>query len=506
MGFRVRPREDRRRRFVLDVTPVQIASAGEVQGSFTTLHLCPTARRFVFDLAFDLPRRGRVFVGEAGRNIVGQYASKKTCKYRRSMSRISHAKKTIRRLTMYQFLHISSYSRIGSKMKSGSHSVKTIVNEAVREIHSTPHIENPEAPKYIYGKPLELLGERCEEWANSLQDAAGKKTRKDALCLLAGVMSAPAEIEPAAWEKLRADTVGWLQKKYGDRLHSVIEHTDEANPHLHFYIVPKPGERFDQVHDGKRAAAAIKNESKGSQNKAYIGAMRGLLDDFHSEVGMPNGMLRYGPRRRRLSRDAWKQELEQGRALKKALEGSQAVREAALKDAGKMISDACVKIAEVEAAAVAKGESLGRVEFARRNLLGKVVDMVTGLARDNVTMKSQLSDARDVASGWEAKAEEYYQGFKKFFGIAKKMKPRVQELEIDVNVLSGQVGRLKKDLEREKTNSLRLANDLSATTYKLSSKQQLLDMYEARENKGNKPNFVKSMPLEVESIPLEVYR
>ena len=59
-------------------------------------------------------------------------------------------------------------------MKSGAHSVKTIVDEAVREFNSTPHIENPQAPKYIYGKPLELLGERCEEWADSLLDASGK--------------------------------------------------------------------------------------------------------------------------------------------------------------------------------------------------------------------------------------------------------------------------------------------------------------------------------------------
>jgi len=392
---------------------------------------------------------------------------------------------------MIQFLHIESYSRAGSKLKTGSHSLRTIVNEAVREFHSTPHIEKPQAPKYIYGKPLESLEERCEEWADSLRNETGRKTRKDALCLLAGVMSAPAEIEPAAWEKLRSDTVGWLQEKYGERLHAVIEHTDEANPHLHFYVVPNPGEKFDQVHDGKRAVAEVKNELKGVQNKAYRAAMRGMQDDFHAEVGMPNGMLRYGPRRRRLTRDEWKQEREQGKALKVALEGSQAVREAARKDAGKMISDARVKIAEVEAAAIAKGESLGRVEFARRNLFGKVVDMATGLARDNAALRSQLSDARHAAAGWKTKAAEYHEGFKKFFGIAKKMKPRVEELETDVNVLGGQVRRLKKDLEQEKTNSSQLANNLSATKYQLDSKQRLLEMYEERE----KPAFDKSMSL-----------
>lgn len=365
-------------------------------------------------------------------------------------------------------------------MKTGAHSVKTIVNEAVREIHSTPHIENPQAPKYIHGKSLELLEDRCEEWADSMRDASGKKTRKDALCLLAGVMSAPAEIEPA-WGKLRSDMVKWLQEKYGERLHAVIEHTDEANPHLHFYVVPNLGERFDQVHDGKRAAAAMKNEPKGLQNKAYRAAMRDMQDDFHSGVGMPNGMLRYGPRKRRLSRDEWKQEQEQGKSLKTALEGSQAVRAAALEDAGKMISKAKRKIAQIEAAAVAEGESKGRVEFARRSFFGKVVDMATGLARDNAALRSQLSEARHEASGWKAKAAEYHKGFKRFFGIAKKMRPRLETLETDVNVLGGQVVRLKKDLEHEKNKSSELASDLSSAKCGLINRSELLEYYQREE-------------------------
>lgn len=398
---------------------------------------------------------------------------------------------------MYQFLHIEPYSLSASKKKKDGHSVRSIVAEAVREPGNYPHVANPQQPKYIYGQSLELLEDRCAAWGDSIRDASGKKTRKDALCLLTGIVTAPNTMEPADWEKLRSDAVEWLQEKYGERLHAVIEHTDEKHPHVHFYVVPNPGERFDQVHDGKRAAAMVKGEPKKAQNLAYIGAMREFLDDFHQKVGMPNGMLRVGPRKRRLSREEWRQEKEQGQALKTALTASQEVRAKALKDSQHMLSDAKGKAAGIEAAAVAKGESLGRIEFAQKSFFGKLVDMTTGLARDNAALRSQLSDARNAASGWKAKAAEYHQGFKRFFGMAKKMKPKLEELETDVTVLSGQVGRLKKDLEQERVNASELANSLSAVTYKLESKQRLLELYEEREAESNKPAFGRSMPLGV---------
>ena len=67
-----------------------------------------------------------------------------------------------------------------------------------------------------------------------------------------------------------------LKTKYGDNLKSVVEHTDEAYPHLHFYVVPKLGDRFDSVHDGYRAANEAKAQGlkKGAQNGAYKSAMK----------------------------------------------------------------------------------------------------------------------------------------------------------------------------------------------------------------------------------------
>ncbi|NOL74620.1 mobilization protein, partial [Klebsiella pneumoniae] len=98
----------------------------------------------------------------------------------------------------------------------------------------------------------------------------GHATRKDALCLLAGIVSAPKDIAPEAWEAFQRDSVGWLQGKYGKALRTVIAHHDESHPHLHFYVIPEAGNRFESVHQGRLAAAEVKAQGgvKGLQNQA----------------------------------------------------------------------------------------------------------------------------------------------------------------------------------------------------------------------------------------------
>lgn len=55
------------------------------------------------------------------------------------------------------------------------------------------------------------------------------------------------------WDEYKNDAIAFLSNKYGKKLVSVIEHTDEANPHFHFYVIQDPGKRFDLIHDGKKA-------------------------------------------------------------------------------------------------------------------------------------------------------------------------------------------------------------------------------------------------------------
>ena len=126
----------------------------------------------------------------------------------------------------------------------------------------------------------------------------------------------PAE-QRQDWPRFREATVAWLREQYGERLRSVVEHTDEAHPHLHFYAVPLPGERFEVLHPGRQAAAkkAQQGAKKGAQNAAYKAAMVGWQDDFQNAVAAHFALTRRGPGKRRLTRGAWKAEQEQARSL-----------------------------------------------------------------------------------------------------------------------------------------------------------------------------------------------
>ena len=147
-------------------------------------------------------------------------------------------------------------------------------------------------------------------------DKQGRKLRKDGHCLLAGVISLPND-QKENWDSFKKRSIKWLQQQYGERLKTVVEHLDEKHPHLHFYCVAKPGERFEVLHQGQQAAQKAKEAGKvkGEQNKAYIEAMRAFQDVFSKAVAQIYGLARLGPGRRRLTRDQWKAEQKQAEIL-----------------------------------------------------------------------------------------------------------------------------------------------------------------------------------------------
>ena len=213
----------------------------------------------------------------------------------------------------YQFLHVESYSRVKSKQGAGKLNVAEVIAEANRDPGNCPHVEHPKPPVPVFGD-LKKVEVEVQEWAGSMTDARGHKLRKDAQCLLAGVISLPREQEED-WEAFKKASLLWLKKKYGNTLKAVVAHEDEAHPHLHFYCVPEKGERFESIHEGKAAALLLKQEKKGVQNLAYIQAMRGLQDDFGHQVGQRFGLTRLGPGRRRLTRAQHQAEKAQAKAL-----------------------------------------------------------------------------------------------------------------------------------------------------------------------------------------------
>ncbi|WP_080289679.1 plasmid recombination protein [Burkholderia cenocepacia] len=226
----------------------------------------------------------------------------------------------------YQFIHVDAYGREGSSQtktstnKHGakvttttkSRSAKEILAEQWRESGACPHIKEPRKPGLLYGvPPMEVLP-LIDQWADQAKDAQGRKLRKDGNCALIGVASLPREMEDN-FPEFAEDTLVWLKGKYGDRLKSVVVHDDEAHPHLHFTVVPRIGERFDDIHEGLKAKNEAKKNNKkaGEQNLAYIEAMRAMQDEFSKKVAMSHGLTRIGPGRRRLTRAQWKAEKAQ---------------------------------------------------------------------------------------------------------------------------------------------------------------------------------------------------
>uniref|UniRef100_UPI00163D6268 plasmid recombination protein n=1 Tax=Enterococcus faecalis TaxID=1351 RepID=UPI00163D6268 len=160
----------------------------------------------------------------------------------------------------YQFIHIEDYGKTVSKKKkndgknekykkeSKGRSVREIIAEAKRESGNCPHVENPEDPKLLYGVDLDQVEKLAYEYHENtkIHDKNGKekKLRSDANILLAGVISLNRDnIE--IWEEYKNDSIQYLKNKYGKNLISVIEHTDEANPHIHFYCIQNTGKKFD---------------------------------------------------------------------------------------------------------------------------------------------------------------------------------------------------------------------------------------------------------------------
>ena len=279
----------------------------------------------------------------------------------------------------YQFVHIECYAREEStkqrtqtkknadgtfsskevaKEKRGN--VRWVIAEAKREQDSCYHLDSPQPPTVLLGN-LDQVEQEATAWAEESTDAKGRKLRKDAHCLLAGVISLPRS-EEENWEQFKAKAMDWLKEKYGDNLRCVVEHQDEAHPHLHFYCVAKIGQSFDDLHEGKRAQKELKKKNpqatKQEQNIAFCEAMRATQDDFANRVGQRFGLARIGPGRRRLTRAQWQAEQAQAEALQKTLSRKKAYKkmfkEQALKEAQPLIEQAKEQ-ARQEALAEAQG-------------------------------------------------------------------------------------------------------------------------------------------------------
>ena len=236
----------------------------------------------------------------------------------------------------YQFIHVEAYSRIPSK-NNKKQSARNVISEAVRIPHACPHVSKVNAPMLVYGlNPLKAL-DLAEKNAELAKDNIGRKFRKDGLILVCGVASYPMRTDEVSFENKELQswlklTIEFLLKKYGDQLKSVVVHSDEPYWHCHFTLVPdlNQSSRLDigQVHDGIFARNIVANKSSAKAKlRAYSEAMRAFQDDYYTSVGIPCGLTRDGPKRRRLTRKEWKIEQEASKRLSDTLVRSDAIQQ-----------------------------------------------------------------------------------------------------------------------------------------------------------------------------------
>ncbi|WP_156419907.1 plasmid recombination protein [Aureimonas sp. N4] len=264
----------------------------------------------------------------------------------------------------YQFVHLEVFSRKGRDGRGTAF----VFDEAARKLDACAHVTAPQPPEVVHGVDIDRVRLLHDEQAAAARTVPvggkARAIRKDQNTLLTVVASHPAQMsdvrcqpstatDVAAWE---ARTVAWLRDLYGDALLSVVRHVDESHPHLHAFIVPSDPElRAARLHPGseaKRRATAEAAAGDGAAankagDRAYRQAMREWQDSYWHFVGLPSGLARLGPGRRRLTRAAWQAEQTAAAALKTARELGTAEGRAADAKAVAIVSGAVTKANQI---------------------------------------------------------------------------------------------------------------------------------------------------------------
>ena len=356
----------------------------------------------------------------------------------------------------YQFIHIEDYGINISKKRSNNgtsekykketkgRSVSQIISEAKRDNGFCSHVEKPEDPIILYGKNLDEVEKLAMEYHSKTKiiDKNGKekKLRSDANVLLAGVISLNRE-NMEIWEDYKNDSIAYLKNKYGKKLISVIEHTDEEHPHIHFYCIQDIGKKFDLIHDGKKALYENKDKKKHDQNIAYLDSMRAFQEDFFKVVSSNYGLSKDGPRRARMSRSDY---FKLGREVK--------------------------LINQVKLKAKKDGYKFAIDEFESKNWLNKITASIT-------FNKDSLNEA--ISRGNK---------YKKSLGSKTKKLKELEDIETKYNDL-------RKDFKlrvNNQTENLRNKNNtLESENEKIKNKNKEL----GEENKQLKTTIEETSPL-----------
>ena len=249
-----------------------------------------------------------------------------------------------------QFAHIKYASpkapkSTGEKGSDGrTWSIAALLNESDRKPGSCSHVESPKPPNWIIGS-AKIVKEQATHWHAQAREAGGKaKLRQTSPALACAVVSWPSK-DTKGWQQYANDVLRFFVATVGrDRIVGVVEHLDEAHPHMHVYIVPKHGDDFGSVHPGYKASREARKLPGNHVTVKYKQAMSRWQDDLFAATGERHGLARIGPARERLSRMEWNAEKRGLDAARKK------AREAAEIETAEVFAKAKEQTAEAELA------------------------------------------------------------------------------------------------------------------------------------------------------------
>ncbi|MPQ92376.1 hypothetical protein [Thioclava sp. JE_KL1] len=249
----------------------------------------------------------------------------------------------------YQFGHVETWSqqgatrsggKVGRARKNGQRAwrAQQVLDEAERVEGSCNHVRRPNpTPQIIAGTCGSFAELRAahEQAANVTQyfpytdPKTGAKTtrkrrlRKDAHTLYSSVFSLPiTSAEARADQALMNECLAVLEdfvafekdriEAAGGEFALAVIHTDEAQMHIHLFALDRERGSVIDLHPGRaafedrrrhlRACGFERSLSKEAGDKLYKEAMREWQDELYEAVSRHTGLLRFGPRRERLSR------------------------------------------------------------------------------------------------------------------------------------------------------------------------------------------------------------
>ena len=194
-----------------------------------------------------------------------------------------------------------------------------MIREALRVPGYCAHVANPQPPLVLHGDPFSYEGKLTHAAQHAKRNymlngkPVSRKLRKNENVLLSGVASFPkefAEDSPSFWVYAKQLILDKIKHDYGSHLVAVMEHLDEENPHIHYWVQV---EDFNMalVCPVMRAHASVDRKSTKASGKARKAAGMAALIAFQDDwftVFQKCGLSRTGPRRRRMTRAAWKVE------------------------------------------------------------------------------------------------------------------------------------------------------------------------------------------------------